>query len=177
VIAEISTDYPDIPIISYMPDLSWWDSDQMEQYLDAFQELLLPQTSVLVGNHNTLWRWLLPDWEHSRPPTARDLAMAAQEGCAFVLVTGIPLPGQFVDNVLSSPRPCWAAASTSCLTAASSAPVTPCRPHWPPCWPPATTWAPRPKALEYLDRCLDQAFAPAWAISARPHVLGPARRR
>ena len=56
VIAEISTDYPDIPIISYMPDLSWWDSDQMEQYLDAFQELLLPQTSVLVGNHGTLWR-------------------------------------------------------------------------------------------------------------------------
>ena len=61
-----------------MPDLSWWEDDKQDQYLDAFKELVLPQTSVLVGNHNTLWRWLLPDWEHSRSPTARDIAMAAE---------------------------------------------------------------------------------------------------
>jgi hydroxymethylpyrimidine/phosphomethylpyrimidine kinase len=67
-IATISSDYPDIPIISYMPDLSWWEDDKQDQYLDAFKELVLPQTSVLVGNHNTLWRWLLPDWENSRAP-------------------------------------------------------------------------------------------------------------
>ena len=27
---------------------------------------------------NTLWRWLLPEWENSRSPTARDIAMAAE---------------------------------------------------------------------------------------------------
>ena len=102
-IAEISSDYPDIPIISYMPDLSWWEEDKLDQYLDAFKELVLPQTSVLVGNHNTLWRWLLPDWEHSRSPTPRDIAVAAEAlEVPYVLVTGVPLPDQFVDNVLTT---------------------------------------------------------------------------
>ena len=102
-IAQISSDYPHIPIISYMPDLSWREDDKQDQYLDAFKELVLPQTSVLVGNHNTLWRWLLPDWEHTRPPTARDIAMAAEAlEVPYVLVTGIPLPDQFVDNVLTT---------------------------------------------------------------------------
>lgn len=161
-IAEISTDYPDIPIVSYMPDLSWWDDDQMEQYLDAFQELLLPQTSVLVGNHGTLWRWLLPDWEHSRPPTARDLAMAAQDkDVPFVLVTGMPLPGQFVDNVLSSPETVLGNSkfelfdgsfigAGDTLSAALAALL-------------ATgndLGAAADEALEYLDRCLDHGFRP-----------------
>ncbi len=102
-IATISSDYPNIPIISYMPDLSWWEDDKQDQYLDAFKELVLPQTSVLVGNHNTLWRWLLPDWESSRSPSARDIAMAAEAlEVPYVLVTGIPLPDQFVDNVLTT---------------------------------------------------------------------------
>lgn len=162
VIAEISTDYPDIPIISYMPDLSWWSDDALEQYLDAFQELLLPQTSVLVGNHGTLWRWLLPDWEHSRPPTARDLAMAAQEkDVSFVLVTGIPLPGQFVDNVLSSPETVIGSSkyelfdgsfigAGDTLSSALAALL-------------ATgndLGAAAEEALEYLDRCLDHGFRP-----------------
>lgn len=102
-IAELASDYPDIPIISYMPDLSWWQGDGLEEYLDAFQALVMPQTSVLVGNYGTLSRWLLPDWSHSRPPTARDIAKAAEaRDVPFVLVTGIPLPEQHLDNVLAS---------------------------------------------------------------------------
>jgi hydroxymethylpyrimidine/phosphomethylpyrimidine kinase len=76
-IAEITTDYDEVPVIAYMPNLSWWQEDLIDQYLDAFRELLLPQTSVLVGNHSTLWRWLLPDWSSDRSPTARDIARAA----------------------------------------------------------------------------------------------------
>lgn len=102
VIAEVATDYPDIPIISYMPDLSWWQGDGLEEYLDAFEALLMPQTSVLIGNHGTLWRWLLPDWSQSRPPSARDIAKAAEaHEVPFVLVTGIPLVGEHLDNVLA----------------------------------------------------------------------------
>ncbi|MDF1484870.1 bifunctional hydroxymethylpyrimidine kinase/phosphomethylpyrimidine kinase [Ramlibacter sp. H39-3-26] len=105
VIAEITADYADVPVVSYMPDLSWWQEDQIEQYLDAFRELMLPQTTVLVGNHSTLWRWLLPDWSSQRSPTARDIARAAAEmGVPYTLVTGIPLPEQFVENVLASPQ-------------------------------------------------------------------------
>ena len=102
-IAELASDYPEIPLISYMPDLSWWQGDGLEEYLDVFQALVMPQTSVLVGNHGTLTRWLLPDWPHARVPTARDIAKAAEAlDVPFVLVTGIPLPEQHIDNVLAS---------------------------------------------------------------------------
>ncbi len=104
-IAEIATDYPDLPLIAYMPNLSWWNEVQIDLYLDAFQELVLPQTTVLVGNHSTLWRWLLPDWEGERSPTARDIARAAGEyGVPYTLVTGIPSAEQHIDNVLASPQ-------------------------------------------------------------------------
>ncbi len=104
-IAEIAADYADVPLIAYMPDLSWWDESQIDAYLDAFRELLLPQTTVLVGNHSTLWRWLLPDWQGERSPSPRDLARAAAEaGVPYTLVTGVPLPDQFIDNVLATPQ-------------------------------------------------------------------------
>lgn len=103
VIAGISADYADVPVVAYMPNLSWWDEVEIDIYLDAFKELILPQTSVLIGNHSTLWRWLLPDWSIERAPTARDIARAAEElGVPFTFVTGIPLPDQFIDNVLTS---------------------------------------------------------------------------
>lgn len=104
-IAEIAADYADVPLIAYMPDLSWWDEDPADAYLDAFRELMLPQTTVLIGNHSTLWRWLLPDWTGSRSPGARELAKAAADaGVPYTLVTGIPLPDQFIDNVLATPQ-------------------------------------------------------------------------
>lgn len=104
-IAGIATDYPDLPLIAYMPNLSWWNEVQIDLYLDAFQELVLPQTTVLVGNHSTLWRWLLPDWESERSPTARDIARAAGEyGVPYTLVTGIPAAEQHIENVLATPQ-------------------------------------------------------------------------
>lgn len=105
VIAEIASDYADVPLIAYMPNLSWWDDNQIDNYLDAFRELLLPQTTVLVGNHSSLWRWLLPDWQGERNPSAKDIAKAAAEfGVPYTLVTGVPLPDQFIDNVLATPQ-------------------------------------------------------------------------
>ena len=102
-IAEITTDYDEVPVIAYMPNLSWWRDELIDEYLDAFRELLLPQTSVLVGNHSTLWRWLLPDWSSERAPTARDLAMAvADSGVPYLLVTGIPAAEQHIENTLTS---------------------------------------------------------------------------
>ena len=104
-IASIAGDHPQVPVIAYMPNLSWWDESLIDLYHDAFRELLLPQATVLIGNHSTLWRWLLPDWGSDRPPTARDIARAAGElGVPYTLVTGIALPEQRVDNVLASPQ-------------------------------------------------------------------------
>lgn len=104
-VAEILSDYPDVPLVSYLPAITWLDEEQQQSYLDAFRELVLPQTLVLVGNHKTLTDFLLPDWDADRPASPRELAVAAaQHGAAHVLVTGINLPNQFVDNVLASPQ-------------------------------------------------------------------------
>jgi hydroxymethylpyrimidine/phosphomethylpyrimidine kinase len=104
-VAEIAADYAEVPLIAYMPSLAWWSEDKIDDYLDAFRELLLPQTTILVGNHSTLWRWLLPDWPGDRNPSAKDIAKAAaQLGVPYTLVTGIPLPEQFIDNALATPQ-------------------------------------------------------------------------
>ncbi len=161
-IAEIAADYADVPLVAYMPNLSWWSEPQIDTYLDAFKELLLPQTTVLTGNHSTLWRWLLPDWSGDKNPTARDIARAAQEfGVPYTLVTGIPLPDQFIDNVLASPQTVMASEkyerfeaifsgagdTLSAALAALMANGTDL--------PESVT-----EALGYLDRCLNGGFRP-----------------
>ena len=109
-VAEILSDYPDVPLVAYLPNLSWVEEDAQQAYLDAFRELVLPQTEVLVGSHQTLTDFLLPDWDSERPASPRELAVAAAEhGTRFVLVTSVVLPNtkgpdQFLDNVLASPQ-------------------------------------------------------------------------
>src|SRR5882757_1643959 len=109
-VAEILSDYPDVPLVAYMPNLSWLEEDPQQSYLDAFRELVLPQTEVLVGSHQALTGFLLPDWDNERPASPRELAVAAGEhGTRFVLVTSVLVQStksqdQFMDNVLASPQ-------------------------------------------------------------------------
>jgi hydroxymethylpyrimidine/phosphomethylpyrimidine kinase len=109
-VAEVLSDYPDVPLVAYMPNLGWIDEDELAPYLEAWRELILPAVEVLVGNHKTLTDFLLPDWDNERTPSARELAVAAGEhGARFVLVTGVMLPSkggkeQWIDNVLASPQ-------------------------------------------------------------------------
>ncbi|MDD2712656.1 MAG: bifunctional hydroxymethylpyrimidine kinase/phosphomethylpyrimidine kinase [Simplicispira sp.] len=161
-IAELTTDYAHLPVVSYMPNLSWWQDSLIDPYLDAFRELMLPQTTLLIGNHSTLWRWLLPDWSHAHSPSARDLAAAAAEmGVPYTLVTGMALPEQFVDNVLASPLSILGSgkfelfdatftgagdtlsAALTALLACGSDLGEACS-----------------EALSYLDRCLNGGFRP-----------------
>jgi hydroxymethylpyrimidine/phosphomethylpyrimidine kinase len=103
VVANIASDYPDVPLVAYMPDLSWWTVDKIEAYHDAFVDLILPQTGVLIGNYSTLWRWLLPTWAGERTPSARDIAMAANEhGASYTIVTGLTAAEGWVENILAS---------------------------------------------------------------------------
>jgi hydroxymethylpyrimidine/phosphomethylpyrimidine kinase len=162
IIAELTADYDGVPVVSYMPNLSWWEDDQIDQYLDAFRELLLPQTSVLVGHHSTLRRWLLPDWSSEKNPGPRDIAKAAAElGVPYTLVTGLSSTDQQIDNVLATPETMVGhekferieavfSGAGETLSAALAALL-------------ATGLdlsAAASEALHYLDRCLDEGFRP-----------------
>lgn len=104
-IARVLSDYDGVPVVAYMPDLSWRDESGLEDYLDACAALLLPHTTVLVGNHSTLCRWLLPDWDEERAPTAREIARAAYAlGTPYTLVTGFIAADQLIENHLASPE-------------------------------------------------------------------------
>ena len=162
VIAELADDYDGVPVVAYMPNLSWWEDHKIDAYLDAFRELLLPQTSVLVGHHSTLRRWLLPDWSGERNPGPRDLAKAAAElGVPYTLVTGLTASDQHIDNVLATPETVVGhekferieavfSGAGETLAAALAALI-------------ATGLdlsVAASEALHYLDRCLDEGFRP-----------------
>jgi hydroxymethylpyrimidine/phosphomethylpyrimidine kinase len=104
-VAEVLSDYPELPLVTHVTVTPWLDDEQQSSYHDALRELVLPQTTVLVGNHQALTEFLLPDWEGGRPASPRELAVEANKlGAAHVLVTGMQLPNNFVDNVLAGPQ-------------------------------------------------------------------------
>ena len=41
-VAEICADYADVPVVAYMPSLSWWQDEPIDSYQDAFMELVAP---------------------------------------------------------------------------------------------------------------------------------------
>jgi hydroxymethylpyrimidine/phosphomethylpyrimidine kinase len=167
-IAQLAADYDEVPVIAYMPSLSWWDDGQIDDYLDAFRELMLPQTTILVGHYSTLWRWLLPDWNGQANPQARDIARAAHAmGTPYTLVTGMPLPEQWIDNVLASPNEILArekferieasfVGAGETLSAALAALIA----------SGSDVGSATHEALSYLDRCLIGGFRPGMG-----HVL------
>ncbi len=181
-IAELASDYEDVPVVAYMPSLSWWDDARIDSYLDAFAELLLPQTTILVGHYSTLWRWLLPDWSAQTNPQARDIARAAEAlGAPYTLVTGIPLPDQWIDNVLASPNEVLASekferieavfvGAGDTLSAALAALLA----------SGSDLGSATSEALSYLDRCLLGGFRPGMGhmlpdrlFWAQPEPLAP----
>ncbi len=166
-IAEITSDYAEAPVVAWMPNLSWWDEDRIDAYHDAFRELMLPQTTVLVGNHSTLWRWLLPDWSDDRPPSPRDIAAAAAEaGTPYTLVTGISHGDSMIENALATPQQVLhvrrverieavfggAGDTLSATLAALIASGT-------------DLAGATDEALGYLDRCLDAGFQPGMGFA------------
>jgi hydroxymethylpyrimidine/phosphomethylpyrimidine kinase len=104
-VAAICADYDETPVVTHACALSWWERDKIEQYLDALAELILPQTSVLVGNYDLLWRWLLPEWSSSKRPGPRDIATAAAaHGVPFVVLTSVNMTAGTLDTVAASPE-------------------------------------------------------------------------
>ena len=104
VIAEIVSDYPDIPLIfdPFISSLPDQDPDS-EDLLIATRELLIPQTTLLLISAVDLERYA----ETWREPTSEDTLMIdamklIEMGCEYVFVTGTPTDVHQVANTLFS---------------------------------------------------------------------------
>jgi len=103
VIAEIVSDYPDIPLI-LDPVLASGRGDELAtgDMTRALRELLLPQTTILTPNSTEARR--LADVDDEGDDDVPDLAACAArlvaQGCEFVLVTGTHEPTPKVVNTL-----------------------------------------------------------------------------
>ena len=93
-VAEIISDYPDVPLIldpflSAMPD-SGLDDDDM---LGAIRQILVPQASVLLLSRVELARMAETWREGGGDLLAEDVAELTGSGCGHVLVTGTGASG------------------------------------------------------------------------------------
>ncbi|WP_239249987.1 bifunctional hydroxymethylpyrimidine kinase/phosphomethylpyrimidine kinase [Candidatus Nitrotoga sp. M5] len=89
-IAEIISDYPDIPLV-FDPVLASGRGDELadEDMLDALHELLLPQTTILTPNSIEARRLIHDeDNDEDNPDLAECAKRIVQLGCEYVLVTG-----------------------------------------------------------------------------------------
>ncbi len=104
-VAELLADYAQLPLVTYVGNLQALEESQVEEYAKAMQELVLPQTRLLCGNVSALSQLLFPDVEREQPPTPDALMQQAQSmGVQYLLVSGVLVPENHVENVLLSPR-------------------------------------------------------------------------
>lgn len=90
VIAEIISDYPDIPLV-FDPVLASGRGDELatEDMLSAMRELLLPQTTILTPNSMEARRLVQEEDNEADDPTLTDCAnRILRLGCEYVLITG-----------------------------------------------------------------------------------------
>lgn len=98
VLAQIAADYSHLPLVLHLdtlPDHSFLDDEDPEDILSAIFELLLPQTNLVLVEHNLIAHWktdgLLPGAETETPVKALQ-----NFGAQWVLAAGSPMrPGQY----------------------------------------------------------------------------------
>jgi hydroxymethylpyrimidine/phosphomethylpyrimidine kinase len=99
-IAEILSDYPDVPLI-LDPVLASGRGDELatDEMLHALRELLLPRTTILTPN-STEARRLAEAEDEDDPSLASCAQRLIEMGCDYVLITGTHEPTPQVVNRL-----------------------------------------------------------------------------
>jgi hydroxymethylpyrimidine/phosphomethylpyrimidine kinase len=105
-IAEIVSDYPEVPLI-LDPVLASGRGDELasEDMIAALRELIIPQTTLITPNTLEVLR-LTQDEDHGDDETVDDASVddcatrLLELGCEYVLVTGTHRPSQQVINTL-----------------------------------------------------------------------------
>ncbi len=101
-IAEVISDYPDIPLV-FDPILASGRGDELanEDMRDAMRELLLPQTTILTPNSIEARRLIQDEENDEDNPDLDECAKRIiQLGCEYVLVTGTHEHTPKVINIL-----------------------------------------------------------------------------
>lgn len=99
-VAEIVSDYPDIPLVldpfmSGLPDSGLLDDDM----LTVVRQILVPQAELLLVSQVELAR-MAETWRDAPATLAEDVAELTGTGCRYVLVTGTSSPGGTLANTL-----------------------------------------------------------------------------
>lgn len=105
-IAEVISDYPDIPLV-FDPVLASGRGDELssEDMLDAMRELLLPQTTILTPNSMEARRLTVDEENEADDPALSECAKRIlRSGCEYVLITGTHEHTPKVINTLYSER-------------------------------------------------------------------------
>ena len=99
-VAEILSDYPDVPLI-LDPVLASGRGEELatEDMVHALTELLLPQTTILVANSLEVRRLAETD-DDEEPSLASCASALVDAGCEYVLVTGTHEPAREIVNTL-----------------------------------------------------------------------------
>jgi len=89
IIAEILSDYPDIPVI-LDPILTSGRGDEFatDDMIAAMRELIIPQTTIITPNSNEARRLALFDSEDEDISLPDCAARLIEMGCEYVLITG-----------------------------------------------------------------------------------------
>src|SRR5476649_2594832 len=105
-IAEVVSDYPEIPLI-LDPVLASGRGDELanDDMLDAMRELLIPQTTIITPNSMEARRLALDEDNEEDDPTLEECAKRILlMGCEYVLITGTHEQTPKVINTLYSER-------------------------------------------------------------------------
>ena len=105
-IAEVLSDYPDIPLV-LDPVLASGRGDELvnEDMLDAMRELLIPQTTIITPNSMEARRLAQDEDNEEDDPTLEECAKRILSmGCEYVLITGTHEQTPKVINTLYSER-------------------------------------------------------------------------
>lgn len=98
VVAQIAADYNHVPLVLQLgplPDEALLEDSDTEDALNAIFELLLPQTNIVIADHNLITQWQSHGVLSTAGTDAGTPAQALlQYGAQWVLTTGAPLrPG------------------------------------------------------------------------------------
>ena len=106
VIAEIVSDYPDVPLV-FDPVLASGRGDELatEDMISAMRELLIPQTTLITPNSLEARRLAQEDSNENDDPDLNECARRLLNlGCEYVLVTGTHENTTQVVNTLHDQR-------------------------------------------------------------------------